>query len=41
MISIVRFIGPVLFSTAGRFGIVIVFVAFNRYGRRLWRWFWA
>jgi|GEM_PF-3800103 len=40
MISIVRVIGPLLFSTAGRFAIPIIFIALNRYGRRLWRRFW-
>lgn len=25
----------------GRFGWFIGFLAINRYGRRVWRWFWA
>jgi hypothetical protein len=40
MVSILRVLGPLLFSVAGRFGFVVVFLAFNRYGRRAWRWFW-
>jgi hypothetical protein len=38
---IVRVLAPLLFNVIGRFGIVIIFVVFGRYGRRLWRWFWA
>ena len=40
MLSIVRVLGPLLFSAVGRFGIFFVFIAFSRYGRRIWRWFW-
>jgi hypothetical protein len=40
MLSILRVLGPLLFSAVGRFGFVIAFLAFSRYGRRVWRWFW-
>jgi hypothetical protein len=40
MLSIARLIGSLFFSTVGRFGFVIAFLAFSRYGRRVWRWFW-
>lgn len=41
MVTIVRVLGPLLFSAVGRFGIFFVFIAFSRHGRRLWRRFWA
>ena len=40
MFSILRVLGPLLFSAAGRFGFIIAFFALSSYGRRVWRWFW-
>jgi len=40
MAMIVRVLGSLLASGAARYGIFIGFMAFSRYGRRLWRWFW-
>jgi hypothetical protein len=40
MYSILRVLGPLLFSSASRFVIPVLFITFGRYGRRFWRWFW-
>ena len=31
----------VLVPLLGRFGWFVLFIAFSRFGKRFWRWFWS